>query len=74
MGHINHHESIWGVEIFYTINKQGECGGGMGRGDAAAVCRAELQRASTAPAVRRAVDLYWNMQGITVICQKSLRV
>lgn len=35
---------------------------------------AELQRASSGPAERREVGLVWNMQGITVIHQKSLKV
>lgn len=65
MGQINPTSQL-GAEIYYTINK-GESGGRMGGGDAAAGHRAELQRAS-------AGGLYWNMQGIRVIYQKSLRL
>lgn len=62
------HKSIWGVEIFNTINKQGESGGRLrraGEGEAMAGRRAKLQRASTGPnaapprcsaALRRAVQ------------------
>lgn len=46
MGHINPTSQFGGVEIFYTINKQGECGGGMGErgcGSSMQSCRGHPQ-------------------------------
>lgn len=75
-------KSIWGgVEIFNTINKQGESGGGLRgrarcRQDAELSCRGHPQDRALhrhCGALCCTVGLCWNMTGITVICQKSVR-
>lgn len=75
------------LEIFCTINKQGESGGGMRdegeEGEAVAGRRVKLQRASAGlqtaltlcgVVMRSSVSSSWNEQRITVICEKSHRV
>lgn len=80
VGQINPASQFGGVEIFNTINKQGESGGGLrGRGrcrqDTELSCRGHPQDRALrrhCGALCSAVGLYWNMKGITVICQTSL--